>query len=556
MSNVTEENNELSYVKDGTGNPMKASIHDMEFTTPDSRFYMMRVGTWVNFNKGGDPAGPWCGHVVYVMDMHVMVKEEHTEEVFNLNIRDLDVSSIQGQMLPKTSYIGLIKYVNNYGLTVELEARLVSGQLPCQRVGWLDFTLILKEVVASGSSSQCTRTPPPTTTPVWLTPEPDDEHLQWLLSDDLRFVLERRCILLTVSGVRDGDLAKYKGKVVRTMPLSKRKLTPKHNKVVVSASKCGRVKQISIEAKNLKPLKPIIDGMQNARSGDAHILKIRASDLAREKSTDPAIDLMLQGKVDRGFNHPVLSQMILPIDYLKDFDRNPTSIQVKINGGDEAYLVMVDLSPSFLYEDPNEYDPEDVYIRYMRGYYLIRARFAITSEANWSAMDGLFDYKVFFNMIIEIFNQDEDWKQDTIQWWNMEVFGNKNGFKAKMQAAKCRAAKLSAQANAIEPTEAHSPTPPSAQGPFHPSHVLGNDHGDKDEGGDEDEQDRAEPSCGKCNSSETSTEEGEYDHSDEDRAGPLHSKRNSKGTSDEEDDLRIYTSEALHQNCAKRTRPA
>ncbi|KAF8264624.1 hypothetical protein EI94DRAFT_1592399 [Lactarius quietus] len=175
---------------------------------------------------------------------------------------------------------------------------------------------------------------------------------------------------------------------------------------------------------------------------------------------------MPQGKVDRGFNHPVLSRMILPIDYLKDFDRNPTSIRAKINGGDEAYPVTADLSPSFLYKDPNEYDPKDVYISYMQGYYLVRcfrviftspstvmealttktkttrsgilkryditcitpemiayavvqARFAITSEANWSAVDGLFDYKVFFNMIIEIFDQDEDWKQDTIQWWNM-----------------------------------------------------------------------------------------------------------------------------------------
>ncbi|KAF8267155.1 hypothetical protein EI94DRAFT_1701250 [Lactarius quietus] len=208
----------------------------------------------------------------------------------------------------------------------------------------------------------------------------------------------------------------------------------------------------------------------------------------------------------------------------------------------------------------------------MIAYAAVQAQFTITSEANWSAVDGLFDYEVFFNMIIEIFDQDEDWKQDTIQWWNMEVFGNKNGFKvmristgptingalakAKIQAAKCRAAKLSAQTNVIEPTEAHLPTPPPAQGPFRPSHVPGDDRGDKDEGGDEDEQDRAGPSRGKHNSSETSTEEGRYDHSDEDRAGPSHGKCNSKGTSDEEDNPRIYTSEALRRNRAKRIRPA
>ncbi|KAF8262531.1 hypothetical protein EI94DRAFT_1704714 [Lactarius quietus] len=251
---IDEENTKLSYVKDGTG-------------------------TLVNFNKGGDPAEPWHGRVVYVMDTCATVKEEHTGEEFDLNVHNLDVSSIQGRMLPKTEwdhplvscqvmvsrgqlkgYIGLIKDIDNYGLTVELEARLVSGQLPRQWVGWADFTLILKEAVASGSTSQCTRMPLPTTTPVQLTPEPDDECLQWLLSNDLRFVLERRCIPLTVSGVRDGDLAEYEGKVVRTLPLSKHKSTPNPDEVIVSASKRSRVKQMSIEAKNLKPLKPIIDG--------------------------------------------------------------------------------------------------------------------------------------------------------------------------------------------------------------------------------------------------------------------------------------------------------
>ncbi|KAF8257534.1 hypothetical protein EI94DRAFT_1708898 [Lactarius quietus] len=323
-----------------------------------------------------------------------------------------------------------------------------------------------------------------------------------------------------------------------------------HTPELVKLLKSRQCKAIQTAMANL------MQGMRNARSGNAHVLKIH---------------LMPQGKVNRGFNHPVLSQMILPIDYLKDFDRNPTSIQVKINGGDKAYPVMADLLLSFLYEDPNEYDPKDVYIGYMQGMVMeapttkskmtrsgILKQYnitCITPEMIAYAEFSLFDYEVFFNMIIEIFDQDEDWKQDTIQWWNMEVFGNKNGFKvmkintgptingalakAKMQAAKCQAAKLSARTNAIEPTEAHLPTPPSAQGPFHPSHVPGDDRGDEDEGRDEDEQDRAEPSCSKCNSSETSTEEGEYDHSDEDRAGPSHGKHNSKGTSDKEDNLRI-----------------
>ncbi len=33
-------------------------------------------------------------------------------------------------------------------------------------------------------------------------------------------------------------------------------------------------------------------------------------------------------------------------------------------------------------------------------------------------MDGYFDYDVFFNVIIEIFEQDEEWTRDTMLWWN------------------------------------------------------------------------------------------------------------------------------------------
>ncbi|KAF8257895.1 hypothetical protein EI94DRAFT_1708497 [Lactarius quietus] len=129
---VTPSSTDGPTQQDGTGTPMKASIHNVEFTTPNSRFYTMHVGTWVNFNKGGDPAEPWRGCVIYVMDTRMTIKEEHTGEEFDLNIHNLNVSSIQGRMLPKTEldyllvgcwvmvscgqlkgYIGLIKDVNN-----------------------------------------------------------------------------------------------------------------------------------------------------------------------------------------------------------------------------------------------------------------------------------------------------------------------------------------------------------------------------------------------------------------------------------------------------------
>ncbi len=50
----------------------------------------------------------------------------------------------------------------------------------------------------------------------------------------------------------------------------------------------------------------------------------------------------------------------------------PDSIRANINRGDEAYQITADLSPVFLYENPERYDPDDVLVGYMRGYFLVR----------------------------------------------------------------------------------------------------------------------------------------------------------------------------------------
>jgi len=50
-----------------------------------------------------------------------------------------------------------------------------------------------------------------------------------------------------------------------------------------------------------------------------------------------------------------------------------SSIREKVkNGVEEEYHVTVEDVPSFLYEDPLEYDPENVLSGFMRGYFLIR----------------------------------------------------------------------------------------------------------------------------------------------------------------------------------------
>ncbi len=68
----------------------------------------------------------------------------------------------------------------------------------------------------------------------------------------------------------------------------------------------------------------VMDGMRNARSTDAHTLKICTSNLARATATDPAIDLMAHSKVDRGFTNDTLGRLLVPIDYLGEYDKDST----------------------------------------------------------------------------------------------------------------------------------------------------------------------------------------------------------------------------------------
>ena len=46
------------------------------------------------------------------------------------------------------------------------------------------------------------------------------------------------------------------------------------------------------------------------------------------------------------------------------------SVRAKIQAGDKDYQVTADDVPSFLYEDPEAYNPEDVLSGFLRGYFL------------------------------------------------------------------------------------------------------------------------------------------------------------------------------------------
>jgi hypothetical protein len=48
------------------------------------------------------------------------------------------------------------------------------------------------------------------------------------------------------------------------------------------------------------------------------------------------------------------------------------SVRAAVNAGGSEYNVTADFPPSFMYEDPEKYDPENVLEGLMRGNYLLR----------------------------------------------------------------------------------------------------------------------------------------------------------------------------------------
>jgi hypothetical protein len=51
-----------------------------------------------------------------------------------------------------------------------------------------------------------------------------------------------------------------------------------------------------------------------------------------------------------------------------------SSVRAMVKAVEEGYEVMADDVPSFLFEDPLKFDPENVLSGFMRGYFLFRVR--------------------------------------------------------------------------------------------------------------------------------------------------------------------------------------
>ncbi|KAH9028514.1 hypothetical protein EDB84DRAFT_1563091 [Lactarius hengduanensis] len=207
------------------------------------------------------------------------------------------------------------------------------------------------------------------------------------------------------------------------------------------------------------------EGMRSVRSADAHRLKELTGRFVAKSASDQ-VTLSSDTKSDRGFNNDALGRLLIPVQYIEAYDRDPAGIRERVRERDERYKVIASYSPAFLYEDPDNYDSDDVLAGLMRGYFLVRARFALSSQQTWSAKDGLFDYEEFFETLLRVFEVSEDWTKRTLRWWNQQIFGHPNGLvslgssqggtsdgilaKAKIQEAKRRSDKLAADRAAAE----------------------------------------------------------------------------------------------------------
>ncbi|KAH8976904.1 hypothetical protein EDB86DRAFT_3093844 [Lactarius hatsudake] len=207
-------------------------------------------------------------------------------------------------------------------------------------------------------------------------------------------------------------------------------------------------------------------GMRTARSNDAHTLKGLAGRLASTSQTP--FNLSIDSKSDRGFNHNDLGRMLIPIDYLEAYNLDPADVVEKINDVNNEYNVTADLLPAFLYEDPDYYNPDNLLEGLMRGYFLVRARFSISSQQTWSCKEGPFDYDTFAETIFGLFEVDWDWTRETISWWNLHVFGHRNGLTSMGSALRNTAngalarAKAQAAQRRIEEAAAYNEEPPSS----------------------------------------------------------------------------------------------
>ncbi|KAJ3712629.1 hypothetical protein C8R42DRAFT_647434 [Lentinula raphanica] len=168
----------------------------------------------------------------------------------------------------------------------------------------------------------------------------------------------------------------------------------------------------------------------------------------------------------RGINHPATLRLIIPHRYRDKVD-DPEFVKKLQNG---SITIRATDWPAFLYneEQVNDNNIEDglftgpiilqVFYAIFFGlgsattgeyrknsiaarngmrkvtgrniaYAAVQTRFALSAVEKWNIPDGHFDYQVFYNEIVDFFEEYPEDKQSvlTLNFWNKEVFGHKDG---------------------------------------------------------------------------------------------------------------------------------
>ncbi|KAG1846636.1 hypothetical protein F4604DRAFT_1936308 [Suillus subluteus] len=214
------------------------------------------------------------------------------------------------------------------------------------------------------------------------------------------------------------------------------------------------------------------------RSDDTSRLKSQIGHYAAFNTKDhpirPAIYDGSGLRTHLGINHPVLARFLCPVRELERFSEDADKALKDIQCG-KVNLTAFAL-PAFLWAgDPpgQDYDDDNMFEGMFDGYLLertmrhiftspssayggetratrtcnaalhdmttveaahiaygcLQVRFGISAKNAWSEIDGAFNYREFYNNIIELIEDspDPEWKEDLLKAWNVKLFKNEEG---------------------------------------------------------------------------------------------------------------------------------
>ncbi|KAF8268376.1 hypothetical protein EI94DRAFT_1700269 [Lactarius quietus] len=296
IQSLNEEQKTLVYVERTTHKPVKASMDCVEFFDPPRWFYTLKPGTWVEFHKPGEFQHlTRRGYVNKLTYMHAFVVDAHTRNEIEIDMREVQIASIQAPSLPKKDgvhplvsqrvkvtrgnlkgYRALVKDVSTSYVMIEIDAKLVGANTPYAHIQWTDFVAVPKELEPIRSSPpQRLATPPPLTElgpSRALTPEPKrpmsfpdsvmpEQETHWLLSEKMQAILERNRIPMHIRGIvgsGHGSMDKYEKNTAWTVVTAECMLNPRDGEVVVTIFKRFQLTQISINPSFLIPWDTVV----------------------------------------------------------------------------------------------------------------------------------------------------------------------------------------------------------------------------------------------------------------------------------------------------------